>query len=248
MPISFPHRDDVTLEAPPLTQVICQVRFAPILQIVVGLPSAYQELIRLRFPKFGPGIKDGGRSLVLPFPPNEFFFETYDGQSKASLALDFIALFTQKYSHWQSFTEDLQMVLGAFEEVYGSILTTRIGLRYINELRFANTGTDSMNGLVDLLNPELTHLYRNPIWSPPEKITDSILLHDDSGSLALRIEIASTPEARISLDYDFYTELVKPVEMGKDKILETVSSFHQVIYNAFRWSIREEGMRAFQAK
>jgi uncharacterized protein (TIGR04255 family) len=251
MPILFPPKDDVTLEAPPLAEVICQVRFAPILRIVEGLPSAYQELLRARFPKFARRdplrieIK-GIVSLPAAPLPNEFVCETADGQSNAALGVDFVALSTQKYSHWESFAADLGIILRAFEQVYGPTLATRIGLRYINGLRLANTGTDSLDSLVDFLNPELTHFYRNPAWSPPEKVASLVLLREDNESLALRIGVESTPEARVVLDYDYYTELSNPTEMKADLILETVSHYHQMIYNAFRWSIREEKIDIFR--
>jgi uncharacterized protein (TIGR04255 family) len=252
MPISFPHKRDVTLKAPPLSEVICQVRFAPILRIGEGLPSQYQELLRKRFPKFAR--RDAFRVEVksisaLPaslLPANEFVCETADEKSSAVLGVDFIALLTRQYLHWKSFLEDLKIILKTFEKVYGLILATRIGLRYINHLNFSNTQVDSLDNLVGFLNAELTHHYYNQMWSPPEIISNLILLREDSHRLAIRTAIESGPEARVILDYDCYSELSNPTEMKASQILKTVEHYHGMIYNVFRWSIRKEKMQVFK--
>lgn len=251
MPILFPHQDDVTLQASPLTEVICQVKFAPILRIAESLPSAFQELLRGRFPKFAKRnsfrmeIKAGGSASAAPLP-NEFVCETVDGSSSAALGVDFVALSTQNYSHWKSFANDLQMVLKAFEQIYGPTLMTRLGLRYVNELRLANTGANSPDQLVDFLNSDLSHFYYQPIWNPPDATVSLVQLRQDNESLALRIGIETRGEARVVLDYDYYTELAEPTQTSTDEILTTVHHYHQMIYDAFRWSIRADKMMVFR--
>lgn len=250
MSISFPHKDDVPLEAPPLTEVICQVRFAPILRIVGSLPIDYQELLRRRFPKLGKKedrlqVELKGIGKLTPVP-NEFSCDTADGLSRVSLAVDFVALRTNKYLNWKSFSADLEIALRAFEKVYGPALTTRIGLRYINELRLANTGTNSLDDLIDFLNPDLSQFYYNRTFNKPDKIANFILLREENDCLAIRTGIESTPEGFVSLDYDYYTEFDAPAENKADELLNAVNRYRQIIYNAFRWSIKEEKIEVFR--
>lgn len=51
MAINFPHKDEIPLSSPPLIEVVCQVRFPPILQIAKEVPSEFQEGVRHRFPQ-----------------------------------------------------------------------------------------------------------------------------------------------------------------------------------------------------
>lgn len=250
MSISFPNISDVTLKEPPLVKVVCQIRFTPILEIAGDKLAEYQELLRKKFPKFANKTSiqfdvKGIRILQATRLPNEFIFETADGLSNAALGVDFVAFSTKKYSSWQVFESDLGFVLNAFEQVYGSALATRIGLRYINELQFANTKTDSLNDLVNFLNPDLLK-FENKTWGVPEKTENFVLFREEEEFLALRTRIVSVPKPQVTLDYDYYAELDTPTERNKDSVLKIFSRYHQVIYNAFRWSIREKRINIFQ--
>ena len=48
----FPNVPRVTYRNNPLVQVICQLRFPPILKIDAEVPADFQESIRKDFPKF----------------------------------------------------------------------------------------------------------------------------------------------------------------------------------------------------
>src|SRR6266480_96525 len=100
MSVNFPHYEDVPLGNSPLAEVLCQVRFPPILRISNEEPSAFQEHIRERFPllKMEQGVRIVAPSLGssgLPsaeFQPKIYRFQTVDEQSTIALAPDFFAL------------------------------------------------------------------------------------------------------------------------------------------------------------
>ena len=51
--LCFPSSEDVRLKNAPLAEVICQVRFPPVLRIGSEQPADFQERIRGRFPQLG---------------------------------------------------------------------------------------------------------------------------------------------------------------------------------------------------
>ena len=51
--LCFPPVEEVQLRRSPLREVICQVRFPPLLRIVNGYPVDFQERIRQHFPELG---------------------------------------------------------------------------------------------------------------------------------------------------------------------------------------------------
>ena len=63
MALNFPQHPDIPLSAPPLAEVICQVRFPPILRIVREEPSDFQERVRDRFP-----LLEVEQGVVVKFP------------------------------------------------------------------------------------------------------------------------------------------------------------------------------------
>lgn len=65
MALNFPHTPDVRLANSPLVEVVCQVRFPPILRINKEEPSDFQEAVRQRFPELA-----AEQGMVLQMPAN----------------------------------------------------------------------------------------------------------------------------------------------------------------------------------
>jgi uncharacterized protein (TIGR04255 family) len=118
MVLNFPKTQEIKLNKPPLDEVICQVRFLPILSIARELPTDFQESIRDRFPGFE--VQQG---VLLQFPttgvnekqimeptPKIYRFLTADKRSSVALTTDFCAITTKAYCQWSTFIEDLNLV------------------------------------------------------------------------------------------------------------------------------------------
>ncbi len=247
--LCFPQQEDIRLQHAPLAEVICQVRFSPVLRIVNEQPIAFQERIRKHFPQLS--IEQGMSVRWAPLegePPSAkpepriFRFKSADGKAVASLALDFFALSTVSYTHWADFLELLQLVNQAAHEVYDLPYAVRIGLRYINQLTFDNTGTTDVAELWDVLRPELTELLRSDCWDTPVEMINHLLLAGEEGEqLTLRSGFRSGTEPVFLLDFDYYTEGNVPLA----NVPALCQRYHDVIYNAFRWSIREDKIAVF---
>jgi uncharacterized protein (TIGR04255 family) len=247
--IYFPQQEDVRLQRAPLAEVICQVRFPPVLRIVNEDPVTFQERIRGSFPQF-----DVEKGMIVQMTrlgteppsakptPHTFRFQSPDGHAMVSLALTFYALSTTSYTHWEDFLNLLQLVNRAACEVYDLPYAERIGLRYINELTLENTGAGNVTELLEILRPELTMLLRGDCWDEPLEMLNHLLLTgEENERLALRSGFRDREKPAFLLDLDYYAEGNIPLE----NLSALCQRYHDVIYNAFRWCIREEKLAVF---
>lgn len=247
--LCFPSTEDIRLQNAPLAEVICQVRFPPVLRIASEQPIDFQERVRKRFPQLE--VEQGvvvrmtpleGETPVAKPEPRTFRFKSPDGQTVVSLALNFYALSTAAYTHWADFVDLLQSVNQAAREVYSLPYAERVGLRYINHLTLENTGSSSVAELWDILRPELTVLLRNDCWDQPQEMVSQLSLAGDGDErLTLRSGFRGGGEPIFLLDFDYYAQGNIPLEDLADRC----QRYHDVIYNAFRWCIRDEKLAVF---
>ncbi len=247
--LRFPQREDIHLQRAPLAEVICQVRFPPVLRIASEQPAAFQEQVRGLFPQLE--VEQGMVVRMEPLgtaPPSAqpqpriFRFKSSDDHTVVSLALNFYALSTTSYSHWQDFLELLLLVNRAACKVYNLPYAVRVGLRYINHLTLENTGASSVTELWEILRPELTVLLRGDCWDePPEMLNQLLLTGGENERLTLRSGFRSGEMPVFLLDLDYYAE----GNIALENLPALCQRYHDVIYNAFHWCIREEKLAVF---
>jgi len=251
MAIHFPKYDDVPLANSPLEEVVCQVRFPPILRIGSEEPSAFQERVRRRFPLLQQqqGVQIQIPGLGTPIDataqvqPKIYRFASDTEETVLSLSLDFLALMTKHYTHWRDFAEDLKLAQEALHTVYEPLYATRIGLRYIDRFTFENTGCSTTDELFSLFRSEITVLLNSDVWSEPLGYNSQLLLADGDAKLRLQTKYGKeNNEAYIILDFDYYEEGKLPIE----NLSERCEHYHEVIYNAFRWCLSEGSITIFQ--
>ena len=116
-------------------------------------------------------------------------------------------------------------------------------MRFINTLTPENTGEQTIDALLELVNPELTTILKNPAWKLPKESESRLLLEEAEGALNLRAGHGTvqngTPFFR--LDFDYF-------ETGQIALAEVpprVARYHDVIYRCFRWCIPEAHLAAF---
>ncbi len=176
----FPAAERVIYNRNPLTEVIAQLRFPPILKIDQEAPAIFQDRIRSQFPFYEVRVEEN----ILPvevrrlMPPEivEMFmtetrskvhdFVTEDGNWRLSIAKNFVALATMHYTRWQEFREHLSEPLAVLHQEYAPSFYTRIGLRYRNVIRRSALG---LNGAPwsTLLQPYIAGVLGAP--SPGEE-------------------------------------------------------------------------------
>lgn len=241
MPLEFQPYEDVRLNKSPLTEVVCQVRFDPILRIANEAPARFQELVRQRFPKFMheqpisiqiPDPNNPSSTVSVTVTPTVSRFLTPDGNTSVSLTQDFFALSTGKYSVWEDFADDLALVSEAVDTCYGPLSTVRIGLRYVNELRPRKLGLADLDEMLEVLNPSLITLLRDQPWTDVRAYHSQIELDDDGPVLVIRLGLKRDGEnPSVALDLDYFQEGTLE---GTEGLVERCERFHNAIYRAFR--------------
>ena len=253
MPLNFPVQSDVQPENAPLAEVVCQVRFPPILRIRAEEPTAFQERVRGQFPlidlehAFVLHVPDPGAKETPSAEPRAsiFRFHTPDKQTTISLAADFYAVSATVYSHWRDFARVLDMAHQATMQVYRPSYATRVGLRYVNRLTFQNTRTQTIDELLGVLRRELTAHIHNPAWGNAVEMRCRLVLLDGPARLTVgTVFEAPEGEPAFVLDLDYFEE----GQLNLDSMIERCTRYNEAIYRAFRWSIRDDKLDVFKPR
>lgn len=129
------------LENDQLAQVLCQIRFSPVLRIRQDdAVIAFQEAIRRRYPRYAK--QQGMHVLITPEGVQQqteaeaqHRFDDSDGVFTVVLTPEFVALETNQYTDIDDFAARVAALAEAVQEHYAPAEIHRIGLRFINELR-----------------------------------------------------------------------------------------------------------------
>lgn len=245
MPIHFPNVKEIRLERPPVAEVISQVRFPAILKISEESPATFQEKIRDVFPHLdieqGVAINVSNPS-AMTMQPRAFRFSTKDKKYTATLDVASYALTTEFYTSWIDFFSKLEIIHNVAREVYNPPYANRIGLRYINLLTKENSGRNSLSEIIGMFRPQLVGGFNTEAWEDPDEfITGLVLRRNGDEKFNIRITYKKAEPIGILLDMDYYAS----GELNLQEFPEMVNRFHEIIYDAFRWSIREEELNNF---
>ncbi len=133
----------------PVHEVICQLRFPPILTINQTEPAAFQDAVRNVFPGYlrkedvpAPKISNG--RLEQQPPVTNYYFLTESGKWKLNLTQNFIALSCLAYPGWEEFARMLDRPLATFIELYHPAFFLRVGLRYVNFFSKTRLGLEDL--------------------------------------------------------------------------------------------------------
>ncbi len=251
MSLNFETKTEIKLNKAPLDEVVCQVKYSPILSISKNIPSEFQEIVRNRFPNYeavqnfvfqvpGVGITQG---VSLDAPPKSHDFVTKDRKSKISLTSDFFALSTKNYTHWAEFLETLLIIEKGIAKVYNISTATRIGLRFINRFTLKNSNLKTSNELLGLFRDELTCIIKAEPWKDPNESFLQLVAPDVKAMLAIRIGYGKqNRDPFFVLDFDYFED-AKAIPLKK--FADKISVYHSRIYDAFRWCLKDESLVRF---
>ncbi|MEX2741067.1 TIGR04255 family protein [Rhizobium mongolense] len=246
----FPSSPRVVYQHSPLNEVICQVRFPPVLKIDAQPPAEFQERIRGEFPFFDRQVPSPIQGGVPPEIINmiglgaqqgvQYVFRSESGKRQIMLGNSALAVTSHDYSRWESFAETVEKALLAVQEIYQPSFFQRIGLRYQNLLQPEMLGFGS-NDWSSLLSENIVGELRHPQFGGA-KVTeaqrllrivaenlDGVLLQHGIG----RVQGSQT-ESYI-IDIDCYTDSKTE---AKDA-LSALSRFNVRARRAFRWCISD---------
>ena len=222
--MSFSQVDRVIYKKNPLEQVLCQLRYSPILAIDSKLPAEFQDYIRDDFPiyeempnahhEITAGINFQLSDLTIsPFAnvstTKNHIFITEDRDWRIDLTRDNITLTSKKYERWEDFRERLKKPLDALCEVYRPSNFIRLGLRYINLFKRTALELDNVDWK-DLICEPFAGILSSD-FSDMVRGYDSIFeldLKDGTGKVRISAALVTdiSNEICFLLDNDFYVD------------------------------------------
>jgi len=155
--ILLPDYNRVIYEKNPLVEVICQLRFPPILSIETEIPSEFQKGLMDQFPlveekkelhqtisgsiDFSQINANGISNPVSTVTSNKIYvFSSENKNWMVSLTRTYISLTTQRYNCWEEFINYFEKPIELLQKIYGVKFLTRIGLRYIDLFKKSDLG------------------------------------------------------------------------------------------------------------
>lgn len=258
----FPEFSRVIYQRNPLVEVVCQLRFSPILRIDTDPPAEFQDRIRSAFPLLKerseemlqlpvglpPQIANFFRApLTKQRPEAAYDFASEDERWTIQLTHDYVALTTTAYHHWEEFKAHLESSLRALLEIYRPAFFTRVGLRYQNLVQRSKLGLGDQPWS-SLLKPQIAGLFTIPDLQVGEALSvASIRLPQEDGLVRIRHGLAQAvgaSEECYLIDSDFFTER----RTNAEHTFRTLDYFNSQSGRLFRWCIDDRLHIAMEPK
>jgi len=251
----FPEAKRVVYKKNPLINVICQLRYPPILRIDSEVPSQFQEAIRSDYPLYNERTEvqhEIAAGMKPQFPQeinvqltrtgitknHEFCSE--NGVWRINLTRTFLSISTSEYHRWEDFVQRFSSSSKKFLEIYNPPFFTRLGLRYVDIFDRSKLGLEDAHW-TDLLQSYSLGLLSSSV-SKEVKSCESVyeIKLSDSESI-VRIATSLVIDARTSrecymVDSDFYT----PKRTPPDKAFDKLEFLHQRATRLIRWIITDK--------
>jgi uncharacterized protein (TIGR04255 family) len=259
----FPDSDRVVYGRNPLIEVICQLRFPPILRIAAEAPVAFQEKIRNEFPLFSEKFPEVNVEMPLGVPPAiaelvkgnfpkrkliGYDFVSADEKWKVSLTRDFLSLSTSQYTRWEHFRQHLEGPLQALIGVYAPAFFTRVGLRYQDLIQRSPLGLPPATKWSELIKPHIAGVHAVPeLEGAVEESMGQLLISLPQFKAKVRInygivQTVESGEKCFLIDADYYTE-----ERTKtDAVDGILTYFNKQSGRLFRWCIEDRLQEAME--
>ena len=243
-----------------LAEVICQLRFPPILMIEQQSPAIFQDLIRHEFPQFtvhkevpAPKITGVPGNMILEnqSPTTNYQFISGDGVWRINLTTSFISLACKRYTRWEAFAKMLDKPLASFIQIYKPAYFQRVGLRYLN---FISRKSLNLEGIP--YRNLIQDAYLGPLALEQIRETDAQRCSVDAqfkinGGCQVKIHAGpglvkkggnTDQEVRFIFDQDLYMSGNVPVSYSAGA-LETL---HCQAYSIFRGAITDTLLNAME--
>jgi uncharacterized protein (TIGR04255 family) len=247
----FPESPRILYGKNPLVEVICQLRFPPILRIDSELPAVYQERIRHQYPLFRQA-RTADQQLGVPkeiahqlgidlaqlAPGASYEFVSADENWTVSLTRNFLALATRRYERWEQFGDQLKGPIESLIDVYKPAFFTRIGLRYKDLIQRSVLGLDD-TPWSELLQTYITgELSTSDVAPDIEEAVRLLLirLEDERGRVRIQHGLAEETTANETcylIDSDFFLEHRTEISDATS----TLDYFNHQARRLFHWFI-----------
>ena len=259
-PLTGPPPPEVPLTDPPLVRVIAQVRFPLIASLekrefIASFQEAIREFYPVLRPEEGRSVVLGSQGVVDTRSNTLWRFNEARGAWRVTLAPDFLALETTKYTSREDFMERLRLVLEALKEHVDPQVLDRLGVRYIDRVSGEN-----VSALPQLVRPEVAGILGSPLSAHAQHAVSEnmFILPGNAGQITARWGLLAPrstidPGALDAIDEPSWildTDAFQPSQTGSrrldvDSVVEQARGFAERIYSIFRWAVTNEFLRRY---
>ena len=259
-PLAGPPPPEVPLTDPPLVRVIAQVRFPLIASLekrefIAPFQEAIREFYPVLRPEEGRSVVLGSQGVVDTRSNTLWRFHEARGAWRVTLAPDFLALETTKYTSREDFMERLRLVLEALNEHVDPQVLDRLGVRYIDRVSGEN-----LSALPQLVRPEVAGIMGSPLSARAQHaVSENVfILPGNAGQITARwglLAARSTidPGALDAIDEPSWildADAFQSFQTGSrrldvDSAVEQARGFAERIYSIFRWAVTNEFLRRY---
>jgi uncharacterized protein (TIGR04255 family) len=235
------------------------VRFSPVLRLrQEDAVIPFQEAVRDRYPDFKAEQSVG--IIITPdgvsrqeSPDRLWRFVSADDGYAIVLTTDFVALETAKYVDVEDLCSRLGEALALVQEHYAPAKATRVGLRFLNEIRFAHK--DLPEKVQEAFNPLLLGATGAPEFASAVKSARQVMeldaqenvlqvrhgLHLDGGTTvdpsSPSFQAATNSKPFYLIDMDAYVEA--ETNFSLEGIEEKVRMFNDQMRAFFAWAVKD---------
>ena len=181
---------------------------------------------------FGPGQVSQAEQGALP---PTWRFSSKDGAWTVSLAPEFVALETTRYTTWaDDFRTRLRAIVDAVAEHVRPVLNSRIGVRYID--RIAEIGLATPADWEPYVSAELLGAARHPVLGPGVRQAQQQLLVEIDEDIACALRHGFVPEGeRVDylMDFDVFRQAGRPFDADEVKrTADTLNNYSLRLFHA----------------
>ncbi len=214
----------------------CELRFPVVLEFESKPPIKLQAALRKDYPRYDKNIsvtfRPGSKE---PIEEIRHFFRSKKKNWTVSFRPFSIALETDSYTNFEEFKSRLLSIVKASEKTMDSDFLTRIGLRYINEIRAEQSDLEGW------VNKELVSPLTSGHFGEVDRIFQEVRGRFSDGLFSLRHGYPGEGPGerdKYIIDLDFYQEDVEIKDVE-----ETLVKLHDSCYDLFDWSISEKARK-----
>lgn len=258
----FPEVERVVYKKNPLDNVICQLRFPPILKIDTEIPSSFQEMIRQDYPNLTESSEwvfettSGTQKVpsdeikqILQSAGNKknYEFSSVDGKWKVNLTRNFLSLSTSNYRRWEEFRDRLKSPLEALINVYKPTHFSRLGLRYVDVIVRSQLGLNNVPWKQLINNNLLGALASSDIGDSVQNFESTYFIQLSGKNSMLRmvartVKKADTGETCFMIDSDFSDAS----EHSEEEVIGKLDYLHLGATRMIRWCIKNRLHKAME--
>lgn len=206
---------------------VCELRFPAILEYETKPPLTLQRELRKEYPEYEKqqafNVADPSEREV------KHVLKSRKGDWLVTIRTYSIAIQTNRYTHFSEFLGRLQILIDKSLPLLDTDFFTRVGLRYINEIRLDDGGPQGW------INDDLIAPIVHGIYGTVDRYVQEVRGSAESGKFTFRHGIAGLDmdkQAIYMIDFDFFNENVQAKH-----VVPMVTEFNKEAFRFFQWAV-----------